>query len=222
MRIWNQTHVVPAALVKDTVVPVASITPVLHVGTPAAVADFPWAAKMRRVGAQVTCVMVKHVALVVFRVNVAVAALFLQSAEDKQALAGVNPAATDVVDEQFAELRLGHGAWVPVPTVWLVTLQLAPPAVPAAGNWIRKQLPVHVRAAAGDARLSMMSGAVQATAPVAAARLMSVRRSIPRRPPSGVSISLISRSSSHPRPKGSRQTNDEPTGFQASAWEAVS
>jgi hypothetical protein len=181
MRNWNQTQEVPAALVNDTVAPVASIEPVLHVGTPGPVADFAWAAKMRRVGEQVPCVMVKHVALVVFKVNVAVGALLLQSADDKQALTGVNPAATDVVDEQFAELRLGHGVWRPVPTVWLVTVQLAPPADPAGGNWIRKQLPVHEIAPAGEATLPRMTGAVQATAPAAAARLMIVRRSMPGR-----------------------------------------
>jgi hypothetical protein len=190
-RSWNQTHVVPAALVKDTVVPVASIEPVLHVGTPGAVADLAWAAKMRRVGTHVVCVAVKHVVLVVFRVNVTVAVPAWQAADDRQRLAGVKPALIDVVDPQFDELRVGHGVWRPVPTVWLVVLQLGAPA-PAGPNWTRKQLPVHVRAAAGEDRLSMMRGAVQATAPVAAARLMSVRRSIPRRPPSGVSMSLIS------------------------------
>jgi hypothetical protein len=191
-RSWNQTHVVPAALVKDAVVPVALIVPVLHVGTPGAVADLAWAAKMRRVGTHVVCVAVKHVVLVVFRVNVTVAVPAWQAADDRQRFAGVKPALIDVVDEQFAELRAEHGAReLPVATVWLVVLQLGAPA-PAGPNWTRKQLPVHVRAAAGEDRLSMMRGAVQATAPVAAARLMSVRRSIPRRPPSGVSMSLIS------------------------------
>jgi hypothetical protein len=63
---------------------------------------------------------------------------------------------------------------------------------PSGGNWIWTQFPGHVMAAAGDARLSMMIGAVHATAPVAATRLMMVRRSIPGRSAAAVSGSLIS------------------------------